>query len=114
MSVTYEEMNKARNTYQESFREYKKTYYDFLVSVLEEVGFTDKLVQLKDRDLKGQFKIVEVDYVRQPFEIKFFPCRQSDGKISLKSKYINKLHSWNESTLVEQLKNIAEVVGDFP
>ena len=112
--TTYEEMDKSRTTYQESYRQYKKSYFNFLNTVLEETGFRDKLVQLKDTNIRGQFRVDDNPYTSQPYEIKFFPCRKSDGQISLKSKYLNNIRPWDEKTLVEQLKNIAEVVGDLP
>ena len=113
--TTYEEMDKSRNIYNDAFRDYTKTYFNFLSTVLEEVGFRNKLVQLKDKNIKGQFKVEYSSYpTRQPCEIKFFPCRKSDGQISEKSKYISNFRPWDESTLAEQLREIAEVVGDLP
>ena len=112
--TTYEEMDKSRATYQKAYREYKKTYFNFLSTVLEEAGFLNKLVELKDSDIRGQFKVDDNPYTTQPYEIKFFPCRKSDGQISLKSKYIGKIRPWQENTLVQQLKDVAEVVGDLP
>ena len=112
--TTYEEMVASRKSYNEAFDSFGKSYFSFLHTILEEVGFTDKLVKLKSSNVKGQFKIDSTPYSRQPWEIKFHPVRHSDGSISIKSKYLNEFRSWDEKTLSEQLKDIAEVVGDLP
>ena len=112
--TTYEEMEASRNSYNEALYSFGRNYHDFLSTILEEVGFRNKLVQLKDSNIKGQFKVDSTPYTRQPWEIKFHPCKKSDGSISLKSKYLNKFRSWDEKTLAEQLKDLAEVVGDLP
>lgn len=114
MSVTYEEMNQARDTFVTARQEFSIKYYDFLTTVLKEAGVCDKLVKIKgERDLIGQFKISSDPYDRRPWEIKFYPITLS-GKVSLKSKYLLDFRSWNEDSLVEQLQKIAEVVGEAP
>ena len=113
MLVTYAEMNQAREDYNEARSEFRKTYFNFLTSVLREAGVFHKLVKIKDRNLVGQFQVSEDPYDRAPWSIKFYPLTQK-GEISLKSKYVA-LHSWDESTLLENVKRIVEeVVGDLP
>ena len=112
--TTYEEMKASRESYNEALISFGRTYHDFLSTILEEVGFRNKLVQLKDSKIKGQFKTASTPYTRQPWEIKFYPCKKSDGSISLNSKYLNNFRSWDEQTLAEQLRDLAEVVGDLP
>lgn len=112
--TTYEEMESSRKGYNEALSSFGKTYFNFLNTILEEVGFRNKLVKLKDSNMEGQFKVDSSPYTRQPWEIKFYPCRKSDGAISMKSKYLGKFRSWDEKTLAEQLREIAEVVGDLP
>lgn len=112
--TTYEDMNASRSSYQEARITYQRTYFNFLSTILEELGFRNKLVQLKESGLRGQFQVSETPYLTQPWEIKFYPCKKSDGDISMKSKYLVKFRPWDEKTLLEQLKGLAEVVGDLP
>lgn len=111
--VTYEEMSKAREEYNEARSAFKQKYFEFLTSVLREAGVFHKLVKIKGRDLVGQFQVSEDPYDRTPWSIKFYPLTKN-GEISLRSKYIN-FYSWNENILVENLKKVVEeVVGDVP
>lgn len=112
--VTYEDMNKSRTTFQEARESFRITYYHFLSTILTEVGFNNKLVRLKRCGTLGQFQVYEDQYSARPWVIKFFPCKKSDGHISMKSKYLHDFTPWNEQTLAQQLKDIAEVVGDLP
>ena len=111
--VTYEDMKNARNVFLESQITFNKVYYGYLSTILEEAGFLDKLVKLAD-GTQGQFRVSDDPYPNRPWSIKFFPVRKIDGKISCKSKFVPGFYSWEESTLIEQLKNLAEVVGDLP
>lgn len=113
MTVTYEEMNQARDDFQKARHRFSIKYHDFLTTVLQEAGVYNKLVKIKDIDLIGQFKIDSDICDRVPWSIKFYPLTKS-GKISMKSKYLHNFYSWKEDSFVEQLKNIAEVVGDLP
>lgn len=111
MPVTYKEMNQARDEFSTARQEFNRKYYDFLKTALEEAGFLNKLVRIKDKDLTGQFKISDSPSSRQPWEIKFYPLTKS-GEVSMKSKYLNNFNSWKENELVEQMLKIAEVVGE--
>lgn len=111
--TTYDDMNKARSAFQEARSEFSKVYYNYLSTILEEAGFRNKLARLKKDGTLGQFKIASDPYTDRPWSIQFYPCRKSDGQISLKTKYVG-LYSWHEGELVQQLENIAEVVGDLP
>ena len=111
MSVTYEEMNQARDAFSKARQEFSSKYYDFLRTALEEAGVHNKLVQIKDTKLVGVFKISESISSRQPWEIKFYPMTKN-GTVSMKSKYLNNFCSWYENTIVKQLQEIAEVVGE--
>lgn len=113
MQVTYEEMNLARENYATARQEFSLQYLRFLTTVLEKAGVLDKLVKIKGKDLTGQFKVADTNASRQPWEIRFYPLTKN-GEISLRSKYLNGFYSWKEDTLVEQLKNICEMVGDLP
>ena len=112
-AVTYEDMKNARSAFLESQITFNKVYHGYLSSILEESGMHNKLVQLAD-GTRGQFLVSDDPYTNRPWSIKFFPVRKVDGKISQKSKYVPGFYSWEESTLVEQLKNLAVVVGDLP
>lgn len=111
--TTYEDMNKSRTSFQEARSEYSKVYFNFQSTILEEVGFRNKLVRLKDGTM-GQFKVDADPYSARPWTIKFFPLRKSDGLVSLKAKFLHNFYPWDEKTLAQQLKNLAEVVGDLP
>lgn len=111
MSVTYEEMNKARSDFEEARREYNHKYYDFLRGCIENAGFTNKLVQLKGSTIRGVFKVDSDSSLRQPWAIKFFPLTKS-GDVSMRSRFLPGFYSWKEDTLTEQLLNLAEVVGE--
>lgn len=111
--VTYEDMNKSRTSFQEARSEYTKVYFNYLSTILEEVGFRNKLVRLKDGTM-GQFKVDYESYSTRPSTIKFFPMRKSNEGISLRAKILSNFYPWNEQTLAQQLKDIAEVVGDLP
>lgn len=113
MQVTFEEMNQARDKYRVARQEFSLQYLRYLTTVLENAEVLDKLVKIKGKDLTGQFKVADTNSSSQPWEIKFYPLTKN-GEISLRSKYLNGFYSWKEDTLVEQLKNIAEVVGDLP
>ena len=113
MPVTYEEMNQARDVFRGARQEFSLKYHDFLTTVLKEAGVHKKLVKIKDKDLIGTFMVDTDHYDRAPWSIKFYPLTKS-GEISLRSKYLNNFYSWKEDSFVEQLKNIAEVVGDLP
>ena len=113
--ITYEDMIKSRTAFQEARESFRITHYHFLSTILDEVGFSHKLVRLKQDGTLGQFQVYEETYSAiRPWTIKFFPCRKSDGQISMKSKYLRDFSPWNEQTLAQQLKDIAEVVGDLP
>lgn len=111
MSVTYEEMNQARRDFEDARIEFSKKYYDFLSTCIENAGFKNKLVQLKETDIRGVFKVDSESSTRQPWAIKFFPLTKN-GDVSMKSKYLHNFCSWHENTLTEQLLNLAEVVGE--
>ena len=113
MLVTYEDMKKAREDFTYARCEFKSKYYNFLLTILQESGFYKKLVKIKNRDLIGEFHLGETPYERMPWEIKFYPVTKS-GSISMKCKYVS-LNSFDESTLLENLKEVVEeVVGDVP
>ena len=113
--TTYEDMNEARSAYQKARSDFNAVYFNYLSTILEESGVRNKLVRLKD-GTQGQFKVADdnAPYTSKPWAIKFFPCRKSDGLISTKTRFIPGFYSWEESRLVEQLKEICEVVGDLP
>lgn len=112
--TTYEDMIRARDEFTKSKNAFGEMYYKYLISVLEQAGFNNKLVRVKDSNLMGQFSVEGDSYhYGRPFAIKFFPVTLK-GTISLRSKYLNNLCMWKEDTLVEQLQTIAEVVGDLP
>ena len=112
-TVTYEEMNQARDNFSKAQMEFKSQYHNFLYTALKETGFCDKLVRVKSNGLLGQFQVVESPYVSRPFEINFYPLTK-EGRVSLRSKYLNNFYRWKEDTLVQQLEEICEVVGDLP
>ena len=117
MSYTFisrEDMEDARSKYQEARTKYSHAYFNFLTTVLDDAGVLNKLVKLKGSDLKGQFKVSDEPYLPRPWTIKFFPVRKTYEGISMKSKNIPNFYPWNEDTLVQQLKDICEVVGDLP
>ena len=114
--TTFEEVQASRVAKQEAEVSFFKTYLNYLNSALSEVGFRNKLVRLKaggHKGLEGQFRVIESGFPFHPYEVKFYPRRKSDGGISEKSKWIG-LYSWDEEHLAENLKSIAEVVGDLP
>ena len=114
-TVTREEMEKARAVYSDARSNYCLVHHKFLTSILKEAGVYEKLVVLKDSSLKGQFQIASESYnTNRPWTIKFFPVRTTYGGISMKSKSIPNFYPWEEDTLVQQLKDICEVVGDLP
>ena len=112
--TTREEMEKTRKEYQEARVEYGKAYFNFLSTILSESGMYNKLVQLKGSGEKGQFKVDVESYSARPWTIKFFPMRKTYEGISMRAKILHNFYPWNEDTLVQQLKDIAEVVGDLP
>lgn len=112
MPVTYEEMNQARRDFEDAKKEFNRKYYDFLSTCIEDAEFKNKLVQLKETDIRGVFKVDFESSIRQPWLIKFFPLTKS-GDVSMRSKYLRGLCSWREDTLTEQLLNLAEVVGEI-
>lgn len=109
--ITYEEMNKARSDFEDARREFNLKYLDFLKGCIENAGFTNKLVQLKDSTIRGIFKVDSDSSLRRPFTIKFFPLTKN-GDVSMRSKYLPRFYSWEEDTLTEQLISLAEVVGE--
>ena len=109
--ITYDEMNKARSDFEDARREYNSKYYDFLKGCIKKAGFTNKLVQLKDSNIRGVFKVDSDSSLRQPWAIKFFPLTKN-GDVSMRSKYLPRFYSWKEDTLTEQLISLAEVVGE--
>lgn len=114
-NVTREEMEKARATYSDARSNYSLIHHRFLTTVLKEAGVHEKLVELKDSKLRGQFHIASENYNNdRPWTIRFFPVRTTYGGISMKSKHIPNFYPWEEDTLVQQLKDICEVVGDLP
>ena len=112
--VSREEMEQVRVSYNEAWKKYCNTHFNFLTTILKEAGFYNKLVKLKDSELRGQFKVSTEPYGNIPWTIKFFPERTTYKGISSKSKNVRNFYPWQEDTLVEQLKEIAEVVGDLP
>ena len=112
--VSYEEMEQSKLAYQEAWIKYNHTYFNFLTTVLKEAGVYKKLVNVKKFDLQGQFKVTDNPYTSQPWRIAFFPVKKVNGGISSKTKYLGNFNSWRDDTLVQQLKDIAEVVGDLP
>lgn len=112
-TVTYEEINIARDNFSKAQAEFNSHYYYFLCTVLQEAGVYNKLVRIKSSNVLGQFQVAEEPSVRRPFEINFFPLTK-DGRVSLRSKYLRDFYRWKEDSLVQQLKEIAEVVGDLP
>lgn len=111
MSVTYEEMNDARGEFQEARTKFSLKYHDFLTTAIENAGFLNKIVQIKDTGVRGQFKVSSNISTRQPWEIKFHPLTKS-GEVSMKSKYLHNFYSWKEDELTEQMLKIAEVVSN--
>ena len=107
--ITYEEMIDARSDFEGARMTFYQKYHDFLKGCIEKAGFTNKLVQLKDSTIRGQFKIAQNISTRQPWEIKFYPLTKN-GEVSMRSKYLPRFYSWQENTLTEQLISLAEVV----
>ena len=111
MSVTYEEMNQARRDFEDARKEFNLKYLDFLKGCIENAGFTNKLVQLKDSTIRGVFRVDSYSSTYQPWEIKFYPLTKS-GEVSMKSKFLHNFYSWKEDELTEQMLKIADVVGE--
>lgn len=113
--VTYEEMNEARSVYTDARSKYVYTHHNFLTTILKEAGVYKKLVEIKGSRLRGEFQVsCEAYDTTRPWTIKFFPVRKTYEGISMKSKNIPNFYPWQENTLVQQLKDICEVVGDLP
>lgn len=113
-AVTFEEMNQARDNYNKAWSEYKLKSFQFLSTVLIEAGVFHKLVKLKGQNLVGQFQVAEDPYTPRPWTIKFFPMKKTCEEISTRAKILANFFPWQESNLVQQLKEICEVVGDLP
>lgn len=112
--TTREEMEETRKVFEEARSKYTLAYHNFLETILSEAGVRNKLVEIKSSGLRGQFKVSVEPYLPRPWTIKFFPVRKTYEGISMKSKNIPTFYPWEESTLVEQLKNLCVVVGDLP
>lgn len=111
----HEEVVKSREAYLNSRLNYRSTYYNYLNTILSDIGFRNKLVQLNSDGTKGTFKLIETfQYAMCPYTIQFYPCRK-DGTISAKYKYIpNLINMWDEAHIADNLKRKARVVGDLP
>lgn len=112
--VSREEMEQTRLAFQEARTRYSHAYFNYLTTVLKEAGVYKKLVRIKGSDQLGQFKVADNPYTPQPWKISFFPVKKINGGISMKTKHLHNFDSWREDSLVQQLKGIAEVVGDLP
>ena len=105
--VSYEEMRDAKIEAEQSAKKYKQAYKNFLITCLCEVGFAKKRVRHKRSGCEGILTVEEKSYFA-PYEIKFYPVKK-DGGISLKPKYHGYYH---DNSLVEELKENFELVGD--
>ena len=114
--ITREDMEESRVKYDKARKEYSNMYFNYLTTVLYDAGVYNKLVEIKCGNLilRGQFKVSVEPYLPRPWTIKFFPVRKTYEGISMKSKNIPNFYPWQEDTLVQQLKDICEVVGDLP
>lgn len=109
--VTYEEMCNAREVYATARQEFSLKYHYFLDTVLSEAGVHNKLVRIKSTGLMGQFKVSHETSSSRPWVINFHPLTK-DGRVSMRSKYLYEFNRWKEDTLIQQLKEICEVIGE--
>ena len=111
--TTYEKVVEAKEAYNKARTEYHNVYYNYLRTVLLDIGFHNKLVRLNGTNILGRFMIDTSPSNYRPYELKFYPLTKK-GTISEKSKYLPNFRPWNELSLREQLCYLAEVVGDLP
>ena len=112
--VSLEEMKEARVKASESNEEYSNKYKNFLITCLCEAGLANKIVRIKSSERNtGVLKVEESRHnPNRPYEIKYHPVNK-DGSVSKHSRYVHGCNLVRESTLISELKNAFEVVGDY-
>ena len=108
-NVSYKEVIESRTKFQEARQDFSAKYNAFLVAVLKEAGVYNKIVQLKDSKLRGQFMIENDNYYSsRPWTIKFHPMRVTCDEVSRRCKYLHNFYPWREDDIVQQIINLVD------
>lgn len=110
--TSYEEMEEARLRANGAIIEFRLRHKNFLITCLCEVGFANKTVRVKKTGDTGVLTVEEKGYTSfYPYEIKFYPFKKN-GDISLKSRYLSQFNQMHGDTMIQELLNCFELVGD--
>lgn len=110
--TTFEEVEEAKIKRENSVKDFRSKYENYLMTCLCNAGLAHNKVRVKKNGDIGVLRVEENrGSISYPYEIKFYPLKK-DGEVSLKSRYVSEFWGWKIKSLVEELQKTFEPVGD--